>query len=122
MSPLLLLESLSSMPMPGVGEVVRGTTRCGLAAGFLAAAAGLCAGTTGATCIGAAECELLVASWTAGRDPLDALFTQLSGSSEQRVLANAADANNEQAAIANSRCSGRIRFTWASNRTLPVRE
>jgi len=121
-SPPLPLDSLSSMPMPGVGDAVRGATRCGFVAGFLGAGAttagaGFFAGALGVTAAGA--CVEFVASWTAGRDALDALFTQLSGSSPQRVVANAAGASSEHAVSANSRWSGRVRFTWASEQDAP---
>lgn len=122
-SPPLPLDSLSSMPIPGVGDAVRGATRCGFAAGFLVTGAttggaGFSTGALGVTVVESA-CVELVASWTAGRDTFDALFTQLSGSSPQRVVANAAGASNEQAASANSRWSGRVRFTWASEQDAP---
>lgn len=103
MSPPLPLESLSSIPMPGVGDVVRGGAGLGLAAGFFTTAAGFLAGAVVVTGAGAGVCVLFEASCTAGRDALDALFTQLSGSSEQRDMANAAVANSEQAANTNRR-------------------
>ena len=62
---------------------------------------------------------VVVATWIAGRDALDALFTQLSGSSEQRAVADAAGASSAQVASTNNNWSGRVRFTWASRQDAP---
>jgi len=113
--------------MPGVGD---GATRWGFVAGFFDAGA-VTGAATGVTLAGtdfladtlgaltAGACAELVANCTAGRVTFDALFTQLSGSSEHRDVADAAGASSAQDASANNSWSGRVRFTWASEQDAP---
>jgi hypothetical protein len=109
--------------MPGVGDADRvAPLFFGLAADFLTAGAGVdfFAVTAGAVWSGAGE--VVLANRVAGRDTFAALFWQGSGSSEQRIPACAAVDSSAATPIAKSSWNGRVRFTWASDRTLPVRE
>ena len=122
MSPVLPFESLINTPMPGVGDVERVAPFFGFAADFFATGAGAAFFVITAGASGAGAGADVLASWAEVRAGFDALFMQLSGSSEQRAPAYAAVDISATAAIAKSSWSGRIRFTWASDRTLPVRE
>ena len=109
-SPVLPFESLINTPIPGVGDVERVAPFFGFAAFFATgAAAGFFAVTAGASTAGV-DAEVL-ASWAEVRAGFDALFMQLSGSSEQRAPAYAAVDSSATAAIAKSSWSGRFRFT-----------
>lgn len=104
-SPPVPLESLSNMPMPGVGAgaaLARGVTRAGFGVG-LRTAVSWCAGAAVVAGVGCASAGAAIAAREAGRDTEVPRSTQRSGSSLHREPALATGANTMAVATTSRR-------------------